>query len=141
MKKRSKIALTVIAMTMLALGVFSFAQVVQDRVKLFYFDDTKEDIKRAVDAVEAANGDIHVLMSWTEKISENINPAQFSIALVDKFRDLKAKEAIPFLIRNIQMLRCQACDPWRQRNGALIEERSPAVAALIAIGPAARMNL
>jgi len=62
----------------------------------------------------------------------------FRISLAEIFGQLKTKDAIPFLISNISLHPFPFISPniWLKAP-AVIEERMPAVGALIKIGPAA----
>lgn len=86
--------------------------------------------------VASGNGKVPLLLSSTR-----IPPAQFDeiqmlklkVGLADAFARLKTREAIPFLIKNISLQRWPAPNTW-MKSAQVIEERMPAVAALIQIG-------
>jgi hypothetical protein len=58
------------------------------------------------------------------------------VGLADVFGTLKTAEAIPFLIKNISLDRTRAVNTWL-KTPEIIEERLPAVGALVKIGPEA----
>jgi hypothetical protein len=100
--------------------------------------------KAAVEAIAASGRDkVALLLTWIKKPPIPLDVIQLTIfqaGLADAFGALKAKEAIPFLMDNITLIRWPSgIPPWRTPETAL--ERLPAVAALIRIGPEALQAL
>jgi hypothetical protein len=91
--------------------------------------------QRGVDRIVAArNSVVPLLLSWTKSPPENVDQRQLFIGLADAFGQLRTKEAIPFLIKNISLQRWLEMNIWL-KTAKVIEERLPAVAALVRIGP------
>jgi hypothetical protein len=59
------------------------------------------------------------------------------IGLADVFGQLKTKEAIPFLVKNIGLQRGFSAPNIWMKTPQVVQERLPAVTALIRIGPEA----
>jgi len=79
---------------------------------------------------------IRLLLSWIRKPPSQINTWELDVGLMDAFGELKSKEAIPFLIKNIRRERYTIESPnIFMKTTEVIESRIPAVAALIKIGP------
>jgi hypothetical protein len=72
-----------------------------------------------------------------KKPPAQLNQYQLFVGLADAFGQLKAKEAIPFLIENISLERGLHTVNTSMKTAEVIIGRMPAVAALIQIGPAA----
>lgn len=110
----------------------------QELARLLANDSTRQS---AVDKIVAAGGaKVPLLMSWTRTSPAQVEERGLYIGLADAFRELKTKEAIPFLIKNISLHRWHDVNIWL-KTGQVIEERLPAVAALVRIGPAAAKAL
>jgi len=91
----------------------------------------------AVNEVEKAGSKkIPLLLSWTRHPPARVNALSLNIGLADAFGALKAKEAVPFLIKNISLDRTGALDTL-MRSEDVIESQMPSVAALIRIGGSA----
>ena len=91
-------------------------------------------------ATASGNERLSVLLSWTRKPPPSVNKYELDIGLADVFGQMRAKEAIPFLIENISLNRWVGADPW-MKTSKVIEERLPAVGALVRIGPDASKAL
>jgi hypothetical protein len=97
--------------------------------------------RAAVDLIVASGMDkLPLLLSWTRNPPADINENELYVGLADAFGRLRAKEAIPFLIKNISIQRWHDVNTWL-KTPSVIEERLPAVAALIQIGPEASKAL
>jgi len=85
---------------------------------------------------------IPLLLTWTRRPPKNVVPCAFYEGLVDTFGRTKTREAIPFLIENISMMRsCGASlAPWL-KVPAVVEWNLPCVGALVKIGPDASRAL
>lgn len=85
---------------------------------------------------------IVLLLSWTLKPPAQVDKYELYIGLADALGQLRAREAIPFLIDNIGLRRTREVDlaPWLKTD-QVIEWTFPAVAALIQIGPDASKAL
>jgi len=86
--------------------------------------------------VASGKGKIPILLSWADKPPVGINDYELDIGLAVAFGRMRVKEAIPFLIKNIGLNTFPFTDVWT-RTPTAIEERLPAVLALIQIGPEA----
>lgn len=76
-----------------------------------------------------------VLLRWTENPPAGVDKHQLYVGMSDAFGKLKAKEAIPFLIKILNLGRyLDKPDIWT-KGPPIIEQNLPAVAALISIGP------
>ena len=100
----------------------------------------KESTRQAVVA-RITNSEIPLLLAWTKVPPAQVDESGLYIGLADAFGQLKAKEAIPFLIKNITLQRWLASPNTWMKTPQVIEERMPAVAALIRIGPEAAKTL
>src|ERR1700733_5594031 len=76
-----------------------------------------------------------LLISWTRTPPKGVDEYELSIGLADAFSRLKTKDAIPFLIKNINLRRHRYVDlaPWLKTDQA-IRDTFPALAALIELG-------
>jgi hypothetical protein len=82
-----------------------------------------------------------VLLRWTVQPPAGVSRSDLNIGLADAFAQLRAREAIPFLIRNLAMRRWPfMVENWLKTEEAM-EERLPAVGALVQIGPEASREL
>ncbi len=98
---------------------------------------TESTRRSAVARIVASRRDkVPLLLSWTRNPPANVDEHELSIGLADAFGQLKTKEAIPYLIKNIGIERWRDVNTWLKTDD-VIEERLPAVAALIQIGPEA----
>jgi hypothetical protein len=86
--------------------------------------------------VAAGNARISVLLAWTQKPPLGVDEYELDIGLADAFAQLGTKEAIPFLIKNIGLNRWRDVNVWL-KTPKVIQERLPAVNALISLGPEA----
>ena len=81
---------------------------------------------------------IPLLLSWAKRPPEQVNEYELDIGLADVFGQLKAREAIPFLIKNINLSLTNKANTWL-KTAEIVEREMPAVAALVRIGlPASR---
>lgn len=78
-----------------------------------------------------------LLLSWVLRPPTGVDSFELSIGLADAFGQLKTKEAMPFLIKNISIQRWVATPNIWMKTAQVIEERLPAAAALIRVGPGA----
>jgi hypothetical protein len=86
-------------------------------------------------------GKLPLLLWWTKTPPNAVDKAQLSVGLADAFRQLKTTQAIPFLISNLGLRRWNGdVDIW-MKTSSVVQERLPAAAALIAIGPEAERAL
>jgi hypothetical protein len=93
--------------------------------------------QNAVSKVLASGRDkVPLLLRWTQNTPPQVDKYELYIGLADAFGQLKTKEAIPFLIKNIGLSRWGDVNTWL-KSPKVIQERSPAVAALVRIGPEA----
>ena len=85
--------------------------------------------------LEGAKRDIPLLLLWTRKPPAHIETSGLYVGLAEVFGQLQTKEAIPFLIKNIGLQRWPSSPNTWMKTPEVIEARSPAVTALIRIGP------
>ena len=93
------------------------------------------------DIIESHRDKVTVLISWTRTPPKGLNDIELYIlrgSMAEIFGQSRTKEAIPFLIENITVRPDLQLTPdvWAKGPGA-IEERMPAISALIRIGPPA----
>lgn len=90
----------------------------------------------AVRSITYSGGrDLALLLSWGENPPPRVDSLQLRLGLMEAFRKLRAKEAIPFLIRYMTLdIRGISGNVWTKADG-VVETRLPAIDALIAIGP------
>lgn len=103
-------------------------------------ESTRQNAIAAI--VASGNETVPLLLSLTKKPPAQLNQHALFVGLADAFGQLKAKEAIPFLIKNIGLDRELIREPnISMKTAEVIKGRMPAVAALIQIGPAASQAL
>ncbi len=92
----------------------------------------------------AASGKSRVplLISWTLNPPPQVDKSELYVGLADAFGQLKATEAIPFLISNISLNRYPYVSPntWL-KTPEVVQERLACARALIQIGPEASRAL
>jgi hypothetical protein len=100
-------------------------------------------LRDAAVASIADSGDrnLALLLSWSESPPPGVNPIYLNIGLAQAFGKLRAKEAIPFLIKNITLDVTGLSDNIWMKEDSVVGERLPAAAALVAIGPDASKAL
>jgi len=98
-------------------------------------DDGTRDSAVAL-AVASADSSLPLLLLWAEHPPPHVDRDGLYIGMADVFARLRARAAIPFLIRNLGVARDQIGDPWLT-TAERIENVYPMAAALIAIGPEA----
>jgi HEAT repeat protein len=81
-----------------------------------------------------------LLLLWAHNPPAQVDKYELFVGLADAFGQLKTKQAIPFLIKNISIDRTRAVNTWL-KTPEVIEERLAAVAALVRIGPEASRAL
>jgi hypothetical protein len=92
---------------------------------------------RAVSRILASgSAKIPLLLSWTKTAPTQVDEYQLYVGLADVFGQLRTTQAIPFLIKNIQLSRTNKTDVWL-KTAEVVQVEMPAVAALVRIGPAA----
>ena len=88
--------------------------------------------------VASGNDTVSLLLSLAKKPPAQLDEHALFVGLADAFGQLKTKEAIPFLIENISLERGVITTPnILLKTTEVIQQRMPAVAALIQIGPEA----
>jgi HEAT repeat protein len=111
----------------------------KDIARLLSNEETRE---RTVATIQAEGAEkIPLLLSWTRNPPVEVEKSGLRIGLADAFGRLHAKEAIPFLIQNISLQRWLPSPNIWMKTPKVIEERLPAAAALIRIGPEASKAL
>jgi hypothetical protein len=83
---------------------------------------------------------VPLLLSWSRRPPAHMDPIstwELDVGLIDAFGELKSREAIPFLIKNISRQEdlIEAPNLLSMKTTEAIESRVPAVAALVKIGP------
>jgi hypothetical protein len=90
----------------------------------------------AIELIQASGSTkLPLLLSWTEKPPEGLDPYEFTVGLAEAFGKMKTKEAIPFLVRHVGIRRLRGIDmqPW-VKVPEVIERTFPAAMALIEMG-------
>jgi hypothetical protein len=87
--------------------------------------------------LEAPDSKLSVLLSWTQAPPAGVNKSDLYVGLADAFARLRAKAAIPFLIKNISLQRWLSTPNIWLKTAQVVQERLPAASALIQIGPEA----
>jgi hypothetical protein len=87
----------------------------------------------AIARIAETQSKVAVLLRWIETPPTNVDQYELRIGLADAFGRLKVREAIPFLIRNINLQRWHHVNTW-MKTAEVVQERMPAVAALILLG-------
>lgn len=83
---------------------------------------------------------VPVLLKWTHKPPiriDDFDRYRLNTALAEIFGRLRAQEAIPFLIQNITLQNWPLAPNTWMKTPEVIEQRMPAIEALIQIGPKA----
>jgi len=96
---------------------------------------TREAAVASIVAAGAAR--VPSLLSWTRTPPRGVDRTELYVGMAEAFGALRTKEAIPFLVQHISI------EPWISspdvwaKPSDVMEERLPAVGALIRIGPEA----
>jgi hypothetical protein len=96
-----------------------------------------ETRQRAIQLIAAApSTKLPLLIAWSLRPPAHMDEFNLRVGLMDAFGELKSKEAIPFLVKNISRQRTLVGDAnIFMKTEESVESRVPAVAALIKIGP------
>lgn len=89
------------------------------------------------EVVAAGSEKVPLLLSWTRNPPGGVDRQQLYIGMADAFGELRTKQAIPFLIKNISFPRHVFRMPFWSSPAPVVEYWLPSVAALIKIGPEA----
>jgi hypothetical protein len=99
-----------------------------------------EATRKAAIVSIAASGSakLPLLLTWTTKPPRHVEGCAFLDGLIEALGELRAKEAVPFLVKNISFSRSCGVNlaPWL-KVPAVIEWNLPSVGALVKIGPEA----
>ena len=96
---------------------------------------TESERQEAVEKIATSEqGKIPLLLAWTHTPPTGVQRTELYIGLANVFGRLRATEAIPFLIANISLHKEFEEPPWL-KAAKVIQERLPAVGALVKIGP------
>jgi hypothetical protein len=118
------------------------AQTHNDRelARMLSDENTRESAVSSI--VSAGAAKVPLLLSWARTPPPDVDVTYLFVGMADAFGALKSKEAIPFLIKHISIQRgwIPAVDTW-MKTPAVVEDRLPAVKALIRIGPDAARAL
>jgi predicted benzoate:H+ symporter BenE len=92
--------------------------------------------------VASGSSKVPILLAWTTTPPKGVLLCSLYDGLADAFGEMKTKEAVPFLIKNIGIYRScgVSLSPWLKAP-ALIEWNLPAVGALVKVGPDASRAL
>lgn len=112
----------------------------QGLARLLANEDTRAGAITGILATGRAR--LPLLLSWTQKPPAEVDEYELDIGLAEVFGQLKAKEAVPFLVESISRRRTREVDfaPWLKTD-EVIEWTFPSAAALIQIGPDASREL
>ncbi|HBY62067.1 MAG TPA: hypothetical protein DEH78_19785 [Solibacterales bacterium] len=97
------------------------------------YDTRAAGVERAVAQGPRAE---QLLISWTLRAPSDVDFYQLRLGMADAFARWKTREAIPFLIENIDMQPGSRPNIWMKADSA-VQAHFRAVNALIRIGPAA----
>ena len=87
-------------------------------------------------AASGGSEEIKMLLKWTEKPPQGVSARDLYFGMIEAFGRLRTRQAIPFLIRHINLRHLQTGNLWMRTDDVVIEW-SPAIQALLAIGPEA----
>ena len=135
MKLRIAIALVIV----LANEAYGQGPQAQELARALADDATRENAVASVVADPRAK--LPLLLSWAKSPPADVDELGIDIGLADAFGRLRAKEAIPFLIQHISIQRWLAAPDVWMKTAEVVQERLPAAAALIKIGPDASRAL
>jgi len=120
------------------------AQDENDRLVRLLVND-KTQAKTVADIVASGHDKMSLLLSWTKNPPGRLDPFELEtlkVGLADIFGQLKTNEAVPFLVKNIRMQRSIFLMPgFGLKEGRVVLERLPAVAALVKISTPALESL
>jgi hypothetical protein len=118
------------------------AQDVNDKVLTRSLANDSTRPSAVAEVLASGNAKAPLLLEWTQKPPAEVDQYGLYIGLADAFGQLRTKEAIPFLIKNISRRRTRHVDfaPWLKAP-EVIKDTFPALAALIQIGPDASRAL
>jgi hypothetical protein len=111
------------------------AQTVNDHelARMLASDTTRQS---AVDRIAASGqSKVPLLLLWAASPPRGIEKIGLRIGLADAFGRLKTTQAVPFLMKNIEIQRYPFEGPPWMHAASGIERHYPALAALIQIGP------
>jgi len=132
------VRLIVLVVSVIGPGWISAAAQTSNNQELARLLSNEQSRKSAVDKILATpDRKLPVLLSWTRHTPPGVSKVDLYVGLADVFGRLKAREAIPFLIENIGLQRWLASPNIWLKTAQVVEERLPAAAALIQIGPEA----
>lgn len=134
-------AVSVIAAIALNCG-FAAAEVVCDVDQARLLANPATEHPTVYEIVMSGKANVPALLSCARNPPPGVEKDQLYVGLADVFGRLGAKEAIPFLIENIDMCRWMSlyANAWLKADYVL-KERKPAVTALVRIGPDASRAL
>ena len=96
---------------------------------------TESERQEAVEKIATSEpGRIPLLLSWTRTPPTSVQRTELFIGLANVFGRLRTTQAIPFLVANISLHKEFEEPPWL-KTAKVIQERLPAVGALVEIGP------
>ena len=84
--------------------------------------------------VSSGSSMVPLLVAWTQEPPTHVDKHELFVGLADAFGQLKTREAIPFLVNNISLQRWRELNTWL-KTAQVIEQRLPAAAALVRMGP------
>lgn len=104
-----------------------------DLARLLARDSTRQDAVNQI--VASGRTSVPLLLSWARKPPTGVEKYDLYLGLAEVFGQLRARDAIPFLIKNITLQNWPPSSNTWMKTPEVIEQRMPAVAALIKIGP------
>lgn len=141
--KHMKVILTIVALVLRCTD--SWAQVVDktnDLELAGLLSNTSTRASAVARLAAAGKSKVSLLISWTHDPPPHVDKAELYVGLADAFGQLKAAEAIPFLMRHISLNRYPSlsANTWL-KTPEVVQERLACVRALIQIGPEASRAL
>ncbi len=125
---------TCIAM-MTIIGGVAVAQTFSDRELAQMLSNGSTRQAAVANIVAAGAARVPLLLSWSRIPPQGVDRTELYVGVAEAFGALRTKEAIPFLVQHISIQPwISSPDVWAKPSD-VIEDRLPAVKALIHIGP------
>ena len=86
------------------------------------------------EAIASGNEVLPILLELSRRPPANLDKWELFVGIADAFGAMRAIEGTEFLVDNIGLRRHMLLEPW-MKTPEIMEERLPAAAALIRIGP------
>jgi hypothetical protein len=129
-------ALWTIALAALVLGTVAFRSEASDRALATALSNDATEESAVASIAASGRAKIRLLLSWATKPPGYVPQCGLFGGLADAFGELKVKEAVPYLVKNIGVYRSCGVSlaPWLKAP-SVIQWNLPAVGALVKVGP------